>query len=99
MPYKNPEAKRAYHRDYMWRRADIKPGNEMVLSPSPAQAGPPRRIDKPRPPIVENRYPRPADLVQDGCWFDPRPGRWRGRRTWPADVSPPGLVVIFGAVF
>jgi hypothetical protein len=41
MPYKNPEARRVYRRDYMRRRADIKPGNEIVLSPSPAQAGPP----------------------------------------------------------
>ena len=41
MSYKSPEAKRAYHRDYMRRRADVNPGNEIVLSPSPAQAGPP----------------------------------------------------------
>ena len=79
MPYKNPEAKRAYHRDYMRRRrADVKPGNEFVLSPSPAQAGPPRRIDKTRPYTVESRYHWPADLLQDGFWFDPGAGEMAG---------------------
>jgi hypothetical protein len=78
MPYKNPEAKRAYHRDYMRRRAHVKPGNEIVLSPSPAQASPPRRIDKTRPYTVESRYPCPADLVQDGFWFDPGTGEMMG---------------------
>jgi hypothetical protein len=70
MPYKNSEKKRAYHREYMRRRrAVVKPGNEIILNQAPAQAGPPRRIDRERPYTVESRYPYPAYLVQDGYWY------------------------------
>jgi hypothetical protein len=77
MPYKNPETKRAYHREYMRRRrADVKPGNEPVLIP--AQEGP-RRLDRARRYIVESRYPWPAYLVQDGLWFSPDTGGLVGK--------------------
>jgi hypothetical protein len=75
MPYKNPEAKRAYFRAYMQRRrAAVKPGNTFVLIPPQEAPGPPRRLDRTRPYTVESRFPWPAYLVQEGLWFDPDTG-------------------------
>jgi hypothetical protein len=75
MPHKNPETKRAYHREYMQRRrAAVKPGNPSVLNPPQEGPGVPRRLDRTRPYTVESRYPWPAYLMQDGYWFDPKTG-------------------------
>ena len=71
MPYKDPAQKRAYHREYMRRRrAAVKPSPPPVLNPTPSQAGLSQRIDRSKPYTVEDRYPYPAYLVQDGFWFD-----------------------------
>lgn len=80
MPFKNPEAKRAYFREYMRRRrAAVKPCNGIVLIPDQESPGPPRRFDRTRPYTVENRYPWPAYLVQGGLWFDPDTGELVGK--------------------
>jgi hypothetical protein len=80
MPHKDPEKKRAYHREYMRRRrAAVKPGNEIMLRPATAQAGPPRRIDKTRPFTIESRYPWPAYLVQNGYWYHWETGELIGK--------------------
>jgi hypothetical protein len=75
MPHKDPETKRAYHRDYMRRkRAGVKPKPPPMLSPTPE---PSREVgnlcfNSERPHTTERRYPHPAYLVQDGYWFDPQ---------------------------
>jgi hypothetical protein len=73
MPHKDPEKKRAYHREYLRRRREaVKPGNKTVLCPTEEA---PRHLDRTRPYSVESRYPYPAYLVQDGLWFDPATGQ------------------------
>jgi hypothetical protein len=80
MPHKDPETKRAYHREYMQRwRAAVKPGALPMLSPDQAQTNPPRRLDPTRPYTVESRYPWPAYLIQDDLWFDPNTGEPVGK--------------------
>jgi hypothetical protein len=81
MPYKDPETKRAYHREFMRRRrAVVKPSPQEPVKPRQEQAeGPPRFIDRSRPYTLEGRYPWPAYLVQDGFWFDPKTGELIGR--------------------
>ena len=80
MPYKDPDKKRAYSREYMQRRrAVVKPGNEAELIHDQEAPGSPRRIDRARPYTVEGRYPWPAYLVQDGYWFDPKTGELVGK--------------------
>ena len=80
MPYKNPETKRAYFREYMQRRrAVVKPGNEAELIPPQEGPGAPRRLDRTRPFTVERRYPWPAYLIQDDLWFDPNTGELVGK--------------------
>ena len=82
MPYKDPEKKRAYQREYMrQRRADFRPparpGREPVR-PHQEQAEPSQFINRSKPYAVEDRYPYPAYLVQDGFWYDPRTGNLVG---------------------
>jgi len=79
MPHKDPETKRAYHRDYMRRRrAVVNPDALPMLNPDQGQADPPRLIDWNRPYTEESRYPYPAYLVQKGYWFDPQTGELVG---------------------
>ena len=81
MPHKDPDTKRAYHREYMRRkRADVKPSPQEPVKPHQEQAeGPPQFIDQGRPYTIESRYPWPAYLVQDGYWFDPNKGDLVGK--------------------
>ncbi len=80
MPYKDPETKRAYHREYMQRRrAAVKPNDAPVLNPAQEGPGTPRCLDRNRPYTVENRYPWPAYLVQDGYWFNLDTGELVGK--------------------
>ena len=80
MPYKNPEAKRAYHRDYMRRRADVKPGNEIVLSPSPPPGRPPHgALIRPGPIPWRAVTPGPLTWCKRVFGLTPGPGRWWGR--------------------
>jgi hypothetical protein len=80
MPYKDPDKKRGYHREYMRsRRADVKPSPQEPVKPHQEQAeGPPQFIDRGRPYTIEGRYPYPAYLVQDGNWFNPQTGELVG---------------------
>ena len=80
MPYKDPDKKRGYHRDYMRRkRADVKPSPQEFVRPHQELVQePPRFIDRTRPYTVEGRYPWPAYLVQDGYWFSPDTGELVG---------------------
>jgi hypothetical protein len=72
MPYKNPEKKKEYQRDYMrQRRAEVRPSPQEPVRPHQEQAEPPRFFDRSKPYTIEDRYPYPAYLVQDGFWFDP----------------------------
>jgi hypothetical protein len=80
MPYKDPDKKRAYHREYMRRRrAAVNPGKEVMLNPPQEGPGAPRRLDRTRPFTVERRYPWPAYLIQDDLWFDPNTGELVGK--------------------
>jgi hypothetical protein len=86
MPYKDPETKRAYHREYMRRRRGaVKPEEAPVLNhiskvpePQLRRRQMSRVLDQIRPYTVESRYPYPAYLVQDGLWFDPDTGELVG---------------------
>jgi len=79
MPYKDPEKKRAYQRDYMrQRRGDVRPLPQESIRPHQEQAEPPQMIDRGRPYTIEGRYPYPAYLMQDGFWFDPTTGELVG---------------------
>jgi hypothetical protein len=79
MPYKDPDKKRAYHREYMRRRREaVKPDDAPVLIHAQEGQESPRCIDRTRPYTVESRYPWPAYLVQDGYWFAPDTGELVG---------------------
>ena len=83
LPYKDPEKKRAYQREYMrQRRAGVRPSaNQKTepVRPNQEQAGAIRFIDRDRPYTIEDRYPYPAYLVQDSFWFDPKTGNLVGK--------------------
>lgn len=80
MPFVDKEKKRAYHREYMRRRrAAVKPDTPLVLNPAPGHAGLPQRIDQDRPYTVEDRYPYPIYLVQDGYWYHWETGELVGK--------------------
>ena len=82
MPFKEPEKKRAYQREYMRkRRTGGRPSANLGLEPvrpHQEQAEPSQFINRSKPYNVEGRYPYPAYLVQDGFWYDPRTGNLVG---------------------
>jgi hypothetical protein len=52
------------------RRAGVRPSPQEPVRPQLEQAeGPHRFIDRSRPHTVEDRFPYPAYLVQDGHWY------------------------------
>jgi hypothetical protein len=84
MPYKIKEKKRAYQREYMrQRRAGVRrsasPEPEPVRPHQEQAQVPPRFIDWDRHYTIEERYPYPAYLVQDGFWYDPKTGELVGK--------------------
>jgi hypothetical protein len=95
MPYKNPDKKRAYQRKYMrQRRAGVRPSAEPEpepVRPHQEQAGPSRFIDQDRPYTIEDRYPHPSYLVQDGYWYHWETGELVGQVQWEVSPLPPWL--------
>ena len=83
MPYKDPEKKRTYMKEYMARkRAGVRPSANLepeLVRPYQEQAGPPKFIDRSRPHTIEGRYPYPAYLVQDGYWYHWQTGELVGK--------------------
>ena len=83
MPYKDLEKKRAYQRGYMRKkRSGIRPSaspEPELVKPHLEQVDPPQFIDRDRSYTVEDRYPYPAYLVQDGFWYDPKTGNLVGK--------------------
>jgi len=84
LPYKDPEKKRTYQKEYMrQKRAGVRPSvtpeSEPVRPHQEQAQGPPRFIDQDRPYTIEDRYPWPAYLVQDGFWFHWETGKLAGK--------------------
>jgi hypothetical protein len=84
LPYKNPEKKRAYQREYMrQRRAGVRPSanpEPEPVRPHQEQApGPPQFIDRSRPYTIEGRCPYPAYMVKDGYWYHWETGKLVGK--------------------
>jgi hypothetical protein len=76
MLFKNPETKRAYHREYMRRRqAAVKPGPEVVLIYTQEGPGAPRRLDKTRPYAIAGIL-GPPTWCKMATGSTPRPGSW-----------------------
>ena len=81
MPYKSKEKKAAYMREYMrQRRAGVRPSPQESVRPDQEQAeGSQRFIDRSQPYTIEDRYPYPAYLVQDGYWYHWESGELVGK--------------------
>ena len=81
MPYKDPDKKRGYQKEYMRQRRDsVRPSlQEPVKSHQEQTEGTPRFIDRGRPYAIESRYPYPAYLVQSSNWFNPQTGELVGK--------------------
>ena len=72
MPYKDPEKKRAYHREYMrQRRAAVKPEHDLMLNPVQETQVPPPKLDMTRPyREAPMPFPLPSYWWQDGALYD-----------------------------
>ena len=82
MPFKDPEKKRAYQREYMKKkrsgiRPSAYPAHEPVR-PHLEQVEPSQFINRSKPYTVEDSYPYPAYLVQGNHWYHWETGKLVG---------------------
>jgi hypothetical protein len=90
MPYADSKRRRDYARDFMRKKRaraekhshspqapDVKPSPSDV-KPSQAETDPSKFIDWTRPYTVNDRFPWPAYLMQDGRWYRPDNGELIG---------------------